>query len=103
MTQSRSRVDVAKRSHAIQILASYIDQYRALEAALQVFQAAALLCIPGDAFILGPLHCKALLLLRLRRRNAAMQISTGQDSIQRLIAAEQEAQKIIAAARKGMT
>lgn len=29
-----------------------------------------------------------------------MQISTGQDSIQRLIQAEQEAQKIVAAARK---
>ncbi|KAK9790588.1 hypothetical protein WJX73_008059 [Symbiochloris irregularis] len=32
-----------------------------------------------------------------------MQISTGQDSIQRLIAAEQEAQKIVAAARKART
>ena len=30
-----------------------------------------------------------------------MQISTGQDGIQRLLAAEQEAQKIVTAARKG--
>ena len=30
-----------------------------------------------------------------------MQISSGQDGIQRLLAAEQEAQKIVTAARKG--
>ena len=31
-----------------------------------------------------------------------MQVSAGQDGIQRLLAAEQEAQKIVAKARKGL-